>query len=209
MSLQATATAARDEAMDGIAQWPAGTSTVRAISLSSPVGHLRIEAADEAIVAIGWAETDTAAAMTPLLAEARRQIEAYFAGKLRDFDLPLRPAGSPYERRVWAAMRAIRYGATRTYGALAGELGSAPRAIGRACGRNPIPIVIPCHRVLARVGLGGYSGTGGLATKQALLTLEGALAAGLPERARAAAVDSPRRHPAGTPLLDRIDRARP
>ena len=73
-------------------------------------------------------------------------------------------------------MQGIPYGETRTYGDLAHTTDSGPRAVGRACGRNPIPIVIPCHRVLARGGLGGYSGDGGLATKQRLLALEGALA---------------------------------
>ena len=72
-------------------------------------------------------------------------------------------------------MQEIPYGKTRCYGDLADAIGSAPRAVGGACGKNPIPIVIPCHRVLAKAGLGGYSGSGGLKTKQALLTLEGAL----------------------------------
>jgi methylated-DNA-[protein]-cysteine S-methyltransferase len=89
--------------------------------------------------------------------------------------LPLRPAGSDFEQRVWAAMQDIPYGKTRCYGDLANATGSAARAVGRACGRNPIPIVIPCHRVLGKGWMGGYSGDGGLKTKTALLTLEGAL----------------------------------
>jgi len=72
-------------------------------------------------------------------------------------------------------MQKIPYGETRCYGDLASDIGSAPRAVGGACGRNPIPIVIPCHRVLGKAGLGGYSGSGGLETKQTLLALEGAL----------------------------------
>ena len=92
--------------------------------------------------------------------------------RLRDFELPLAPRGTVFEGRVWAAMQAIPYGETRSYGDLAGATGSAPRAVGRACGKNPIPIVIPCHRVLAKAGLGGYSGDGGLATKQRLLAVE-------------------------------------
>ena len=72
-------------------------------------------------------------------------------------------------------MQDIPYGETRSYGELAAAIGSAPRAVGGACGRNPIPIVIPCHRVLGKTGLGGYSGSGGLKTKEALLALEGAL----------------------------------
>lgn len=141
------------------------------LSLNSPVGRLTIEERDGRIVAIGWGE-GAGGNGSPLLAEAARQLAAYFAGCLHDFDLPLAAAGSPFERRVWAAMQQIPYGQTRSYGELAVIVDSAPRAVGGACGKNPIPIVIPCHRVLARNGLGGYSGDGGLATKQRLLDLE-------------------------------------
>jgi methylated-DNA-[protein]-cysteine S-methyltransferase len=146
------------------------------ISLDGPVGRLAIIEAAGAIVAIRWA-AEIEDEPTPLLAEACRQLTAYFAGHLYRFDLPLAPAGTAFERRVWAAMREIPYGETRRYGELALELGSAPRAVGGACGKNPIPIVIPCHRVLARGGIGGYSGGDGLATKRALLALEAAAAA--------------------------------
>jgi methylated-DNA-[protein]-cysteine S-methyltransferase len=144
------------------------------LSISSPVGGLVLEEDDGAIVAIHWGagRLDNG---SPMLQEAARQLDAYFAGTLTAFDLPLRPAGSGFERRVWAAMQDIPYGETRCYGDLAAATGSAPRAVGRACGRNPIPIVIPCHRVLGKGWMGGYSGAGGLKTKQALLVLEGAL----------------------------------
>ena len=144
------------------------------LSIPSPVGQLTIDEEDEAIVAIHWADTP-AGNGSPLLTEAARQLDAYFAGKLRHFDLPLAPAGSPFEARVWSAMQLIPYGETRSYGDLAAAVGSAPRPVGGACGRNPIPIVVPCHRVLAKTGMGGYSGQGGLDTKRALLRLEGAL----------------------------------
>jgi methylated-DNA-[protein]-cysteine S-methyltransferase len=144
------------------------------LSIPSPVGTLTIDESSDAVVAIRWAESSPGNGSL-LLAEAARQLAAYFDGKLSRFDLPLAPDGSPFEMRVWAAMQAIAYGKTRSYGDLATAIGSAPRAVGRACGKNPIPIVIPCHRVLAKGGLGGYSGTGGLATKQHLLALEGAL----------------------------------
>jgi methylated-DNA-[protein]-cysteine S-methyltransferase len=144
------------------------------LSIPSPVGQLTIDEKDGAIVAISWADMP-AGNGSPLLTEAARQLEAYFAGQLSHFDLPLAPAGSSFETRVWSAMQQIPYGETRSYGDLADMISSAPRPVGRACGRNPIPIVIPCHRVLARGGLGGYSGAGGLATKQRLLALEGAL----------------------------------
>ena len=144
------------------------------LSILTPVGNLVLDEEDTAIVAIRWAN-ERESNGSPLLAEAARQLEAYFAGTLTQFDLPLRPVGTDFECRVWSAMQEIPYGKTACYGDLAAKVKSAARAVGGACGRNPIPIVIPCHRVLARSGLGGYSGEGGLNTKQALLTLEGAL----------------------------------
>lgn len=145
------------------------------LSIPSPVGQLTIDEQDDAIVAIRWADAPSGNG-SPLLAEAARQLTAYFDGRLSHFDLPLAATGSAFDQRVWSAMRAIPYGQTRSYGELAHDTSSAPRAVGRACGRNPIPIVVPCHRVLAaRGGLGGYSGGAGLATKQILLALEGAL----------------------------------
>ena len=147
---------------------------MNSLSMSSPVGRLLIQEDRGAIVAIRWSEVfgDNGSS---LLAEAARQLDAYFAGELRDFDLPLRPSGSDFERRVWAAMQDIPFSETRTYGDLAAATKSAARAVGGACGKNPIPIVIPCHRVLGKGWMGGYSGQGGLKTKQALLELEGAL----------------------------------
>lgn len=144
------------------------------LSIPSPVGPLTIEEQDDKIVAISWGNGQ-AGNGSPLLDEAARQLQAYFDGKLSHFDLPLAPAGSSFEKSVWAAMQRIPYGETRCYGDLASDIGSAPRAVGGACGKNPIPIVIPCHRVLAKGGMGGYSGEGGLDTKRALLRLEGAL----------------------------------
>jgi methylated-DNA-[protein]-cysteine S-methyltransferase len=144
------------------------------LSISSPVGNLVLDEEQDAIISIRWSE-EAAGNGSPLLAEAARQIEAYFAGRLTEFDLPLRPAGTAFERSVWAAMQDIPHGETRSYGDLAATTHSAPRAVGRACGRNPIPIVIPCHRVLGKGWMGGYSGSGGLRTKEALLLLEGAL----------------------------------
>ena len=144
------------------------------LSIPSPIGQLTIDELDDRVVAIRWADAPSGNG-SALLAEAARQLAAYFDGRLCRFDLPLAPAGSPFEARVWSAMQAIPYGQTRCYGDLAEAVGSAPRAVGRACGTNPIPIVIPCHRVLAKTGLGGYSGQGGLRTKQHLLALEGAL----------------------------------
>ena len=140
------------------------------LSIASPVGPLTVEERDGEITAISWGNGGGNG--SPLLDEAARQLAAYFEGTLRDFDLPLAAAGTAFDGRVRAAMRAIPYGETRTYGELAHATDSGPRAIGGACGRNPIPIIVPCHRVLARGGLGGYSGGTGLPTKQWLLALE-------------------------------------
>jgi len=104
-----------------------------------------------------------------------RELREYFAGRRRAFTFPIRPHGSPFQQRVWQALRRIPFGATRTYGEVAGEIGQprAARAVGMANHRNPIPVVIPCHRVVAAGGkLGGYGG--GLALKQRLLALEAA-----------------------------------
>lgn len=107
---------------------------------------------------------------------ARAQLTEYFVGKRREFDLTLSPSGSPFERQVWNELLTVPYGATTSYGAIASQLGltNGARAVGRANGANPIPIVIPCHRVIGTNGeLTGYGG--GLALKRALLELEGAL----------------------------------
>ncbi|MFG3496964.1 methylated-DNA--[protein]-cysteine S-methyltransferase [Streptomyces sp. NPDC047928] len=114
--------------------------------------------------------------------EAIRQLDAYHAHRLTAFDLPLRLAGTPFQRRVWERLRTIPYGETRTYGELADELGSpgASRAVGLANGRNPIGIIVPCHRVIGANGsLTGYGG--GLDRKRRLLAFEG----GAPEAAGA------------------------
>ena len=141
------------------------------LSLHSPIGDLTVSEDAGAIVSLdwGWGRDQTE---TPLLVRARAQLLAYFDCARRDFDLPLAPAGTAFRRRVWDALRAIPYGATATYRDLAAAVGSAPRAVGQANATNPIPILIPCHRVVAVGGIGGYSGGEGLATKRALLALE-------------------------------------
>jgi methylated-DNA-[protein]-cysteine S-methyltransferase len=148
--------------------------------IDSPLGPLRLTSDGRALTALDWVNRDGIEVdqhpdpgPDPLLDEAARQLEAYFSGRLRDFDLPLNPAGTPFRQRVWDLMLTIPYGEAATYGGMAKALGSAPRAVGGACGANPIPIIIPCHRVLASGGApGGYSGFGGLDTKAFLLTLE-------------------------------------
>lgn len=109
---------------------------------------------------------------SPLLQEALRQLQAYLDDKLDQFDLPLAPAGTEFQQKVYAAMLAIPKGHTRSYGDIANDLDVAAQPVGQACGSNPIPIIIPCHRVVAGNGLGGFSASGGVETKIQLLKFE-------------------------------------
>ena len=141
--------------------------------MASPVGALILRATDGAITAVEWgrvADSDAA----PVFDLARAELAAYFARDLTNFTVPLAPGGSEFQQAFHTALCTIPYGETRSYGDLAAELGVSAQAIGQACGANPIPIFIPCHRVLGAEGLGGYSGAGGVETKVALLKLEGA-----------------------------------
>jgi len=141
------------------------------LSLHSPVGDLTVSEEDAELVSVdwGWVEVQTE---TPLLARARDQLQEYFDGERRSFDLPLSPRGSAYQRKVWQALSAIPYGQTRTYAEIANTAGGSPRSIGQANGRNPLPLLIPCHRVVNTGGLGGYSGGDGPETKRWLLARE-------------------------------------
>jgi len=145
------------------------------LAYNSPVGPLTLFEEDGVIIAVEWGwPPESEDAPAPVLEQARDQLDAYFEGRLKEFDLPLAPMGTAFQKKVWQAMSRIPFGATRTYGDLAGELGTSPRALGGACGRNPIPIIIPCHRILgSNGGLGGYSGMDGTETKAFLLRLEG------------------------------------
>jgi methylated-DNA-[protein]-cysteine S-methyltransferase len=140
-----------------------------ALTIDGPLGPITVRERDGGIATIkigaGGVQRPT-----PLLRAAAAQIAEYFAGTRTDFDLPLAPPSSPLQARMRDAMTAIPYGETRSYGELAVLLGSNPRAIGQACGSNPIPIVVPCHRVLAAGGrIGGFSAGDGVATKRWLL----------------------------------------
>jgi len=142
------------------------------MSFNSPLGPLTVFEEDGIIVALDWGwppETQE----TPLLLRAVEQLEAYFNHSLTQFDLPMQPYGTDFQHRVWDAMSQIPFGQTRTYKDLADQLGTSPRAIGMACGRNPIPILIPCHRIVGSNGsLGGYSAMDGVETKLELLKHE-------------------------------------
>lgn len=144
--------------------------------VDSPLGRLLLVAVNGALTRVDWTD-DTATnpsghTIDPVLRQAAEQLAAYFTGRRRRFDLPLAPDGTAFRQKVWAAMQAIPYGQTSSYGDVARSLGSGPRAVGGACGANPLPIIIPCHRILAGSGLGGYSGRGGLDAKQFLLRHE-------------------------------------
>ena len=145
--------------------------------VESPVGRLALEAEGDTLTGVSWVsdhERATGAKAAPVLREAQRQLDRYFTRKLQRFDLPLGAHGTPFQKSVWAMMRAIPFGETATYGGMAMALGSGPRAVGMACGRNPLPIIVPCHRVLGSGGKeGGFSGGQGLPTKRKLLALEG------------------------------------
>ena len=142
-------------------------------SVPTQFGDLTLTEEDGAITRLDWGsvrDQDT----SDLLDQAAMQLAAYDEGRLEDFDLPLRVAGTDFQRDVCAAMSAIPFGYTLTYGEIAKALGVPAQAVGQACGGNPIPVIIPCHRVMGAKGLTGFSGRGGVETKVALLRHEGA-----------------------------------
>lgn len=145
-------------------------------TIQSPLGPLTLVEEDGALVQLafdGYTVLESEEVDSPLLREAERQLASYFAGQLQVFFLPLCTRGTPFQEKVWCALQKIPYGETRTYGELAAMIGqpTAARAVGGANHRNPLAIIIPCHRVVAaHGGLGGYGG--GLDKKQWLLALE-------------------------------------
>ena len=144
----------------------------------SPIGTLTLVSDGEAITHLEFENNKYPAPKFPrgedkILQKARKELDDYFAGKLKSFTVPVRPEGTEFQKRAWQALQKIPYGATRSYGQQASAIGSpkAVRAIGAANGRNPIPIIIPCHRVIGADGsLTGFGG--GVPTKQFLLELE-------------------------------------
>ncbi len=141
------------------------------LSLHSPLGPLTVSEEETGLVALDWGWA-CAQQETALLRRARTQLDAYFDGVLDQFELPLAPTGSQFCRTVWAALQRIPFGATRTYAELADEVGGCARAVGQANRYNPLPILIPCHRVVSRRGVGGFTGLGGTDTKRFLLDHE-------------------------------------
>jgi O-6-methylguanine DNA methyltransferase len=149
--------------------------------VTSSIGVLQLEATENALVAIRFkeskpADAESTVSTNPVLDETVAQIDAFFQGQLTSFDLPLDPQGTEFQQSVWQALCKIPYGQTISYGQLAKRLGDPQkvRAVGSANGKNPIPVIIPCHRVVGADGtLVGYSG--GISRKKALLRHEGAI----------------------------------
>ena len=142
------------------------------LRIDSPLGPLTLVEDNGAIVELDWRPAKTEES-TNLLKTAAAQLSRYFAGDLKSFSVPVNPTGTEFQTRVWQQICKVPYGQALTYGAVAKNLVSSPRAVGAACGRNPIPIIIPCHRIVgANRSLTGYSGVGGIKTKSFLLSLE-------------------------------------
>jgi methylated-DNA-[protein]-cysteine S-methyltransferase len=145
--------------------------------INAPFGQLWLIADDDFLTEIKFllGPHPLKKPLSPLLKETEAQLLAYFLNPHHDFDLPTKLNGTPFQQRVWQTLCQIRPGATRTYGQLAQTLGTAPRAVGGACGDNPIPIIVPCHRVVSATGLGGFMRTkylGSLNVKSWLLAHE-------------------------------------
>lgn len=154
------------------------SSSGQTLVMDSPLGPIRITADDTAIRKITWIAEEEAKRHIPtpsseILERARVQLDAYFRRQRQHFDLPVAPGGTDFQRRVWALLTSIPYGQTMTYGEAARRLSTSARALGQACGRNPIPIIIPCHRIVgAGNKIGGFSALGGIDTKRLLIQLE-------------------------------------
>lgn len=145
--------------------------------MDSPIGWLAISTDDRCLYRLEFVDnTGVEGAKkgetTPLARVVQAQLNDYFSGKRARFDLPLRLEGTPFQQSVWAAMQTIPYGKTKSYGEIAAQIGNtkAVRAVGGACNKNPVAIIVPCHRIVAKEGLGGFAG--GLGRKATLLDIE-------------------------------------
>ena len=146
---------------------------LNSVCVVSPFGSLSVFEGNGKVISLEWGD-NTQGILSNVLIEARKQLTAYFNGELRIFDLPLNITGSDFQRAASQMMLQIPYGKTATYGELAKKLNTSARPLGGACGRNTIPIIIPCHRVMgANRKMTGFSGLGGIKTKEALLRHEG------------------------------------
>jgi methylated-DNA-[protein]-cysteine S-methyltransferase len=154
------------------------TTNTMTMPYDAPIGRLVLECDGDVLIGL-WLPNERRHArndaddVPPVLKETASQLDEYFDGERTDFDVPMELDGTDFQREVWTELTRIPYGETISYGELARRVGrpSAPRAVGQANGRNPIPVIVPCHRVLASNGIGGYGG--GLKVKRALLAVEG------------------------------------
>jgi methylated-DNA-[protein]-cysteine S-methyltransferase len=157
------------------------TTTTYTMPLETPIGRLVLESDGDVLIGV-WLPSESIRAggsghdAPPVLKETVTQLEAYFARERTEFDVPMELDGTAFQKEVWSELSRIPYGQTISYGELARRVGrpKGPRAVGQANGKNPIPIIVPCHRVLAGNGIGGYGG--GLPMKRALLAVEGVTA---------------------------------
>ena len=155
------------------------TTATATMPLDTPIGRLVLESDGDVLIGLRLPNDRRHSRrrdvddVPPVLKETASQLDEYFAGERTEFELPMELDGTAFQREVWTELTRIPYGKTISYGELARRVGrpNGPRAVGQANGRNPIPIIVPCHRVLASNGIGGYGG--GLTVKRALLELEG------------------------------------
>ena len=141
-------------------------------SFHSPIGELTLSEEEGKIVSLDWGWSPISQE-TAFLIRAKQLLDDYFDGLNPVFNIPLNPHGTDFQQAVWQEMISISYGKTKTYGEIAKKIHSHPRAVGTACGLNPIPIIIPCHRIMGQNGkLTGYSGGDGVETKEFLINLE-------------------------------------
>ena len=146
--------------------------TINYLSILSPVGWLTFFEKSENLIVLEWGRANNCTE-TPFLNKVKQELTEYFNTGRTRFTIPLQPTGTIFQTSVWNYIADIPYGQTRTYGEVAKKINSAARAVGNACGKNPIPIFIPCHRIIgAKAKLTGFSGGLGVQTKQVLLTLE-------------------------------------
>ena len=146
------------------------------LTFESPLGPISLHADGGFLTGVSLGVAHAHSSPTPLLQRAQEQLREYFAGTRQEFDLPLHLTGTPFQEAIWSALQGIPFGHTESYQALGEKAGrgKAPRAVGGAVGRNPVPIIVPCHRILAADRrITGYSGGEGIPTKKWLLDLEG------------------------------------
>ncbi len=160
--------------------WARPTATTRSMAIDTPIGRLVLESDGDVLISLRLPndprpvpESEGEAATSPVLDQAATELLEYFAGRRRIFDVAVELDGTAFQRQVWSELSRIPYGETISYGELARRIGrpGASRAVGQANGHNPVPIIVPCHRVVASSGIGGYGG--GLPVKRALIEREG------------------------------------